>query len=126
MADTQFITTTGTTPGATRFITGAISTGEQTRVAEPMATGEESALAAESTTIPAQRPDLSTETGRQLGDTLNPTVRAASARVHSAATIMAARPEAFRHAEAPALVAGQRVVAAEQRMAVAGVGNRVS
>jgi hypothetical protein len=62
---------------------------------------------------------------------LNPAARAVPARAPSAATTMADRPRAIRHAEAPASVAEQRVAAvAEQRMAagdlaaVAGVIDR--
>ncbi len=78
--------------------------------------------AAEFTTVPAQRPGLSTGTPRRLEDTRNPAVRAASAQVPSAATIMADRPGAFRHAEARAWVVEQRV-AAEDFTVVAGIGN---
>ena len=42
---------------------------------------------------------------RRLEDTLHPAVRAASARAPSAATSMADRQKAIRHAEAPASVA---------------------
>jgi len=83
---------------------------------------EASLGAAEFTTVPAQRPGLSTGTSMRLEDTRNPAVRAASAQAPSAATIMADRPGAFRRAEAQAWVAEQRV-AAEDLTAVAGVGN---
>ena len=91
---------------------------------------ETSAGAAEFTTVPAQRPGLSTETPRLLEDTLHPAARAASARAPSAATAMADRPGAIRHAEAPASVAERRVAAVDLAAAedlaaaVAGVGNR--
>ena len=117
VADSQLLTTAGTTPGAPRFIIGTPST-------------EAAARAPEFTTVPAQRPGLSAETPRRLEDTLNPAVRAGSARAPSAATTMADRQGAFRHVEAPAWVAEQRAPAvAEQRVAaeeehVAGVANR--
>src|ERR1035437_9206404 len=67
--DTQCITTAGTTPGAPRFTTGAVTTEEESRAAQlapapTQGTGlppETLADAAEFTTVPAQRPDLSTE-----------------------------------------------------------------
>ena len=65
---------------------------------------------------------------RRLEDTLNPAARAASARAPSAATAMADRPGAMRHAEAPAwaaerVAAEQLVVAEVVTAAVAGAGN---
>lgn len=48
----------------------------------------------------------------------NPAVRAASARVPSAATDKADRPGAFRHAEAPASVVAERVGAVAERVVV--------
>ena len=103
----------------------------------PMGTPER---AEEFTTVPAQRPILSAETPRRLGDTVNHTVRAASTLAPLAATTMAERPGAIHRAEAPASVAARRVaavaLAAEDFMAVvaeedftvagAGIGNRVS
>ena len=71
--------------------------------------------AAELATVPAPRPGLSTETGRRLADMLHLAVRAASARVPSAAMGMADRPRAFRHAERPASVAERRVAAVGTR-----------
>lgn len=128
---TQLLTTAGTTPGAIHFITGAASTGGVPGEAEStVATGVEFAPAptqgtdlsagtsvgmAELTTAPAQRLGLSMEIARLREDTLNHAVRAACARAPSAATTMAARPEAFRHEEAPASVA-------EADVAVVGVG----
>ena len=110
ITDTQFSTTTGTTPGAPRFTIGTITTEEEARAADlhpaptrgtglPAAT---SAEAAEFTTVPAERPGLSTEAARPLEDTLNPAVRAAFARGPSTATDRADRQEAIRRAEAPA------------------------
>ncbi len=118
---THFITTDGTTPEAGRFTTGAISTEEEEAfVAAPtQATGPATLDAAEFTTVPAQRIGLSTETTGLLEDTLIPTVRAGPARAPSAATTMADRQRAFRHAEAPASVAEGRVLAAAEGLAVA-------
>ena len=88
------------------------------------ATGEEivSASAAAHPTVPAQRPDLSMAILRLLVATLNPTVRAASARAPSATTTTVDRKGAFRHAEAPASVAEEHTVAAV--VAPVGIGNR--
>ena len=127
VADTQCTTMAGTTPGAERFITGAISP-------EEAYAAELTTRAAELTTVPAQPPDLSTETGRRLEATLSPAVRVANVRAPSAVTTMANRQRAIRHAERPASVVEQRV-AAERRVAaeaeedlvavaVAGVINR--
>ena len=104
------MTTTGTTPGATPFMTGTTSTEV---AAKPVTTPTKrigratktAAGAAEIPTVPAQRPGLSTETRMLLEDTVNPATTAARARAPSAATNMAETPGAFRHAEARALVA---------------------
>ncbi|MGB9202445.1 MAG: hypothetical protein WCB94_00585, partial [Terriglobales bacterium] len=142
ITDTPCTTMAGTTPGAERFTTGAISTEEQAGAGDSTARVAELALdptqgtdlagtsagAAESTTVPALLPGHLRETGRQLEDTLHPAVRAASAPAPSAATAMADRPRAIRRAEVPASVVEQPV-AEEQRMAAedltaAGVINR--
>src|SRR5580704_14335733 len=97
---TQFITTTGTTPGVPRFTTGTIFTEAETYTAgltapaadfvlapKPGAglpTGTSAALAG-ITTVPAQRTGLSMETPELPEDTLNPAVKAAPARAPSAA-----------------------------------------
>jgi hypothetical protein len=101
----------GTTPGAERFITGAISHAAESHAVELHAAELHAAElhAAELATVPALRPGLSTETGKRLADTLHLAVRAAHARVPSAATAMADRPRAFRHAERPASVVERRV-----------------
>jgi len=126
--------TIGTTPGAARFTTGTITTEVEKRAANLAATTADlTATAAEIVpaamkgtgppvrtlavsaglkTVPPQRPGLLKETTTLLEDTLNLTVRAASARVPSATTTMAGRKGVFRHAEVPASVAEQRVVAA--------------
>src|ERR1700722_1452220 len=75
--------------------------------------------AAESPSVSAQPPGLLKETTRLLEDTLNPSVRAVRTRGPSAATTMAERQGALRHAEVRASVAEQRVVAAVFR-----IGNR--
>ena len=80
--------------------------------------------AAEFTTVRAQPPGLSTETAGRLEDTLNPAVRAASARAPSAATTMAERPGAFPRAEAPASVEEARVAAEDLTAVAAGGGGR--
>jgi hypothetical protein len=98
--------TAGTTPGAVRFTTEAITIEEEGRVALlPSCVAEGLAPAALLfTTAQAEPPSPSTEIPGLLEDMLNPAVRAASAPVPSAATIMADRKGAFRHAEAPAWV----------------------
>jgi hypothetical protein len=128
VADTQCTTMAGTTPGAERFITGAISPAAEARAAELMVRAAElTADAAELTAVPAQQPqpDLSTETGRLLEAMLNPAGKAAHARAPSAAMTMADKPRAIRHAEAPAWVAEQRVAAAAERV-VAAVAERAA
>ena len=120
---TQFITTAGTSPGAGRFITGAIST------AAGACAGE--LHAAEFTTVPGLRPGLSTETGRRREDMLNLAVRAASARAPSVATSMVDRPGVIRHADKPASVGEPERLTAEGHgaadlTAAAGVINRKS
>jgi len=115
VADTQCSTMAGITPGAERFITGAISP-EEARAADLMV------AAAESTVHAAQPPGRSTETGRRHEAMLHPAVRAASARAPTAATTMADRPGAIRRAEAPAwAVVVERAVAEGVAAAVADV-----
>lgn len=144
ITDTQFITAPGTTPGAPRFTTGTITTGEEARAAGfPPARVPESGLlpeppggAAEFTTVLAERPGLSREITKLPEDTRNLAVRAEPALELSAATTVADRQGAIRRAEAGALVAVQRA-AAVQRLAVVvehlaerlaaavvGIGNR--
>lgn len=148
VADTQYITTTGTTPGATPFTTEATFTEAEARVAELTAAAEQVALAstrvtdlltgtsvgaAGPATVLVRRLGLSTETRRLPGVMLHPGVRAASGLVPSAATTMADRRGPIRHAEARATVAEQRVAAEAEDLAVvvvaadltaAGAGNR--
>ena len=137
-AVTQLLAAAGTTRGATLFITGAPTTeagaraGELTIVVEPRAaqfptvaaSTEVGPRAEEFPTVPAQRPELSTETGRRREATLHPAVRAASARAPSAASRRADRQRAIRHEEGPVLVAEQRVAEVVEQRAGAGVGNR--
>jgi len=85
---------------------------------------EVGARAAEFPTVLAQRPELSTETGRRREATLHPAVRAASARAPSAASRRADRQKAIRRGERPALVAEQRVAAVVEQRAVAVVEQR--
>jgi hypothetical protein len=123
---TSFITTAGTSRGAMCFTTGTIST-EEACEAEFLAAASQGtgpgtlAGAAESTTVPAQRIDPSTETTARREDTRNPAVRAGRARAPLAATTVADRPGAIPRAEAPASVAEGRVVA-EEDLAVAAAG----
>ena len=113
--DTHCTTTAGTTPRAGHFITATTTTEVE---AHTEAEAHTEVGAAEFTTIRGQRPDLSRETGRRLEDTRNRAVRAASAPALSVAMTMVERPEAIRHAEAPASVA------AGFTAEVAGAGNR--
>src|SRR5258708_32873535 len=105
------MTTTGTTPGAARFITGTTTIELEKRAAnlaattaDLTATGAEivpaamkgtglpvrtPALPAGLKTVPPQRPGLLRETLTPLEDTLNLAVSTASARVPSATTTMA-------------------------------------
>jgi hypothetical protein len=137
ITDMQCMAAADTTPVAARFTTEAISTVEVTRAAQLAPVPSPGTLpgAALLPTVPAQRPGLSTETPRLLGDTLHPAARLASARALLAGTLRADRPEAIRRAEAPALEEERRaaaVAAAEDlaevgedlAAAVAGIGNR--
>ena len=63
-------------------------------------------------TVPPQWSGLLKETITLLGDTLNPGVRAASARAPSATTTMAGRKGVFRDAEVPASAEEEGRVAA--------------
>ena len=125
--------TIGTTPGATRFITETTTTELEKRAANLAATRAEivpaamkgtdppvrtPAVPAGLKTVPPQRPGHLKETTTLLEDTLNLAIRAASARVPSAATATAERQGAIHRAEVPASVAEQRVVA------VSRIGNR--
>jgi hypothetical protein len=107
---TQCSTTAGTTPGAERSTTGAVLP-------------EEAAGAVGSTAGVAEAPGLSTETGRQLEDTLHREVRVASAPAPTVVTIMADRQRAIPHAEAP--VWG-RVAVEEEDFVAAGVAGMVA
>jgi hypothetical protein len=111
MAVMQYLTMAGITPGAERFTTGAVLP-------------EEQASGAELSTVRGQRPGLSTEIGKRLGDTLHPAARAAYARAPSAATAMVDRKRVTRHAEAPVWVAVARVAEADLMAVVVGGGNR--
>src|SRR5580704_17235863 len=134
------MTTTGTTPGAARFITGTTTTELDKRANLAATTADLAATRAEIMpaamkgtgptvrtpavpaglkTVPPQRPGLLKETTTLLEDTLSLAVRAASAQVPSAITTMAGRKGVFRHAEVPASAAEEGRVAA-----VAGTNNR--
>src|SRR6266403_1168340 len=134
------MTTTGTTPGAARFITRTTTTELEKRAANLAATTAD--LAATRTqivpaamkgtgppartpaaplglkTVPPQRPSHLKETTTLLEDTLNPAVKAVLARAPSAATTTAEKQGAIHRAEVPASVAEQRVVALSR------IGNR--
>ncbi len=134
ITDTQCLAAADTSPGAERFITGAISPEEAYAAELTTRAAELITRAAELTTVPAQPPDLSTETGRRLEATLSPAVRVANVRAPSAVTTMANRQRAIRHAERPASVVEQRVAAGRRvaeeaeedlvAVAAAGVINR--
>jgi hypothetical protein len=104
---TRSITTAGITPAAERSTTEAVLPGLE-------------ACGAEVSTAEGQ--GRSTETGKRPGDTRHHTARAAYDRVPSAATAMADRQGASRHAGAPVLVAEARVAEADL-MAEADGGN---
>ena len=88
----------GITPAATLFITGAASVAGKERAADFPA-------------VPALRPEVLTETGRQLEDTPHPAARVAPAREPLATSKRVDRQRATRHVEAPALVVDKTVVA---------------
>ncbi len=128
----------GISRAAPRFTIGQISTGaaEPTEravarmpaVAEPTRDAQESKPAgtrpheAESITALARFPDRSMETSRQLEDTRNPAVRAASGRVPSAVLITEDKREASRRADSPALAAEADSTAVAEAMAVVAGG----
>jgi hypothetical protein len=126
--------TTGTTLGAIRFTTEAITIEAEANAASlPSCVAEDLAAALLFTTARAEPPGPSTEIPGLLADMLNPAVRAASAPVPSAATTMVDRKGAFRHAEAPASVEAEvpmGAVAAEDLtgavvVVVVDIGNRL-
>lgn len=150
-ADTRCTAAAGTTPAATRFTTGAISTGQEARVVLTVCEAELDPVlmpvtglrmemlerAAELATVPAQRPGPSTETRRLREDTRRPAVKAASDPARLAAILTAGRPGATPREAAPvwarrmpvedlAAVAAVRTPAVVVVMAVAGAGNRSS
>jgi len=124
------MTTTATTPAATPFTTGTISTGVETR-------------AATDSIAPARLPGPSAETPARLVDTLlaetslaktgnetlNPEARAACAQEPSAATSAEERHEAFRRVEARVSAAeasaeGVAEASVAEATAAVGTGNR--
>jgi hypothetical protein len=112
---TQCTTTAGTTPGAERFITGAVLreeghavdlTGLAAKLAGARMQGTDLAMgtpahAGESRTILGRLPGPSKETRRQLEDTPHRAARAASAPAPTVGTTTAERQRAIPHAEAP-------------------------
>ncbi len=148
-ADTRCTAAAGTTLGATRFITAAISTGQEAHAvvtvcgAEParvliLGTGpltETLQGAAVLSTVPAQRHGLSTETPRLHEATRHLAAKAAFAPARLADTTTADRPGATPRAAAPAwarlmpvedLAAVVEVRTAAVAIAAAGTGNRSS
>ena len=145
VAITQLLAAAGTTRGATRFITEAATTEAGARAAEfptaaalteagaqaaefptAAASTEVGAQAADFPAVPAQRPELSTETGRRREATLHPAARKVSARAPSAASRRAGRQRAIRHGERPASAGEQRVAAVAEKRAVAVVEQRAA
>ena len=150
VADTRRMAAADTTRGATLFITGAVSTGQEARAAVMVcaaevdlmpATGQRTETLAGAVvlaTVLAQGPDLSTETPRLREDTRHRTVKAVSDRAHLAATTMVDRPGATLREAAPAwarrmaaevlaVVAAVRAPAVAEAMAAVGDdGNRSS
>ena len=127
ITDMQFMTTTGTTHGATRFTTATLITEEELIAADLMAdvpaltqgTGRATATSAgeaENSTGQANRRGPSMEARQRLEATLSLAVRVVLARAPSPATSMADRRGAIRHEEASAWVAEDLAVAA-------GIGN---
>lgn len=112
----QFITTIGTTPGAGRSTTGAISTGElRLRVVafvQERRRGLSQPQAGQGvcSIVPAERRGPSRGVDQLPGDMLHPAGKAESTPALSATTTMAERQEPIRRAEAPASVAGERMV----------------
>jgi len=125
---TQLTATTGTTPGAIRFTTETITIDKEASVALlPSCVAEYFAAAVLFTTARAEPSSPSTEIPGLLEDMRNPAVRAASAPAPSAATTMADRKGAFRHAEAAVSVAEEGFTAVEAEGlvgVVADIGNR--
>ena len=132
VADTRCTEAAGTTLGATRFITAAISTGQEARVVvtvcgaelAPMvlrATGLRTGTlesAAEPVTVLAERHGPSTETAKLREDTRHPAVKVGSDRARLAATTMADKPGAIPREAVPAWA---RRMPVEDRAAVAEV-----
>src|SRR5271168_836723 len=96
---TQFITTTGTTPGPQHSTTGTITIEEEASGASQRTWGAEKlAVAVMFTTARAEPPGLSMETTIRLEDTQNRAERAASIRTLSATTVGAEKQGAMSHA----------------------------
>jgi hypothetical protein len=102
VVDTQRLAVAGISRAAGRFTTVATSAEAESRAAE-LSTTE-------------LGPGRSRVTVRRLVDTLRLAERAAHARARSAATIMAASPEAIRRADEPVWAVAVSVVAAEAEL----------
>jgi len=148
-ADTQCTAAAGTTLGATRFITAAISTGQEAHAAVTVCGAEPDPVPMLGTgpltetlqgepaqvPVPAQRPGLSTETPRLHEATRHLAAKAAFAPARLADTTTADRPGATPREAAPAwarrmpaedLAAVVEVRTAAVAIAAAGTGNRSS
>ena len=134
---THCMAAAGTTPGA-GLSTIAIIFTEEGACAAGMVPGHLRGItlgAEDFPTVPVNRPGPSTETPKRLVDMRNLTVRAESARVHSAGTRREGRRGAIHHAGAQATVAedsrevvaeGSTVAAvAEHAGVVAGIGDQI-
>jgi hypothetical protein len=95
-------------------------------IAAEASTGTVAAIMAEASTGPERAAGHSTVTDRLPEATLNLTAKAVSAQAPSAATTMAGRREAFRHAEIRASAAVVDFTAAERpTAAVAAIVNPI-
>ena len=147
VADTRCTAAAGTTLGATRFITAAISTGQEAHAVVTVCGAELARVLTQGTgpltetrqgavalsTVPVHRPGLSKETTRLREAMRRHVAKAASDPVRLAATTTADRPEATPRAATPAwaramppedLAAVVEVRTAAVVAMAAGTGNR--
>ncbi len=111
----QFITTAGTTHGATRFTTGTLFTAEEGREADLTGRGREHrAIVAELSIVLENQRGLSTVITTRHADTLHLAVKAGRALAHSAGT-------SVEEIQGATLHAGVRALAAEEERAGAAV-----
>ena len=130
--DTRCMAAAGTTRGAIRFITAAITTGRGARAEVTASEAKSDPALTQATDLPAETPEvaaerltaaalprgLSTGIPEQLEDTLSPAVKAARDRVRLVVTQKADRPEATRRAAAPAWAAECGAVVVAMAVAV--------